>query len=369
MKDWYVIDDIDQLDSPQLVVYPDRVKYNITQAINMTGGTDRLRPHIKTHKTAEAIQMMIDAGISKFKCATISEADLLARNNAKDILLAYQPVGPKVDRFIQLIQKYPSIKFSCLTDHEGVLQNLNEKARQYGLVLDVYVDVNVGMNRTGIKPEGAEVLYLQGSAMAHINMKGLHIYDGHFRDKDIKVRKEKCDDAFLTVERVEEFIIDNGLPEPIIIAGGSPTFPIHAQRMDVECSPGTFVFWDYGYGQICSEQPFLPASVLVTRIISRPAENRICTDMGHKSIAAENEIGSRAYFLNATDLKLVGQSEEHGVVETTGTAEGFEPGMVLYVLPYHICPTVNLHDHLVAIENHHITGKWKVVARDREIIN
>lgn len=369
MKDWYVIDDIDHLDSPQLVVYPDRVKYNITQAINMTGGVDRLRPHIKTHKTAEAIQMMIEEGISKFKCATISEADLLARNHAEDVLLAYQPVGPKVDRFIQLIQKYPTTKFSCITDHLGVLQSLNEKGKQYGLVLDVFVDINVGMNRTGIKPEGAEVLYLQGSAMTNINMKGLHVYDGHFRDKDFKLRKEKCDDAFLTVERVEEFIIDNGLPEPVIIAGGSPTFPIHAQRMDVECSPGTFVFWDYGYGQICSEQPFIPASLLITRVISKPTDNRICTDMGHKSIAAENEMGSRAYFLNVSDLKLVGQSEEHGVVEITGKDAGLEPGTVLYVLPFHICPTVNLHDHIITIENHHITGKWRVVARDREIIN
>lgn len=101
--------------------------------------------------------------------------------------------------------------------------------------------------------------------------------------------------------------------------------------------------------------------------------------MGHKSIAAENEIGSRAFFLNAPELKLVSQSEEHGVVDTSaysnsesGTSSNdlsFDPGTVLYVLPYHICPTVNLHDQIVTIENHRISGKWKVIARNREVIN
>ncbi|MFZ9660477.1 MAG: D-TA family PLP-dependent enzyme [Chitinophagaceae bacterium] len=369
MKEWYVIDDIEKLDSPQLVVYPDRVKHNIELAIKMTGGTERLRPHIKTHKTAEVIRMMLSAGINKFKCATISEAALLANENAADVLLAYQPVGPKAERLLALIKQFPSTKFSCLVDHSAVLHALNEKAKSQNIILDVFVDINVGMNRTGIKPEGAEVLYLEASSMSHINIKGLHVYDGHFRDKDFATRKEKCDDAFLTVERVEEFITDNGLPEPVIIAGGSPTFPIHAQRMDVECSPGTFVFWDHGYGQICKEQEFLHASLLITRVISKPADGRVCTDMGHKSIAAENEIGSRAYFLNAPELKLIGQSEEHGIVDTTGVTGDFEPGTVLYVLPYHICPTVNLHDQIVVVEDHHINGKWKVVARDREVTN
>lgn len=369
MKEWYLIEDIDQIDSPQLVVYPDRVQHNINLAIQMTGSVDRLRPHIKTNKTAEVVRLMMKAGISKFKCATISEAEMLGMENAADVLLAYQPVGPKMERFISLIKKYPSTKFSCIIDDEMIMEYLHVLAGKSQLIVDVFIDVNVGMNRTGVKPEDAEVLYLKGSALSNINLRGLHVYDGHFRDKDFATRKSKCDDAFQTIERVEDFILDNGLPEPMIIAGGSPTFPIHAQRLDVECSPGTFVFWDHGYGEICKEQGFIPAALVITRVISKPAPDRICVDMGHKSIAAENDISNRAIFLNEEGLTLVGQSEEHGVISISPNASGFDPGKVLYVLPYHICPTVNLYDEMVVIENRKVTGSWKVVARDRKISN
>ncbi|MEY5045545.1 MAG: hypothetical protein RL713_770, partial [Bacteroidota bacterium] len=93
----------DQIDSPSLVVYPSLVRENIAEMIRMAGSVDRLRPHIKTHKTAEGIKLMQEQGIYKFKCATIAEAELLAINQAKDVLLAHQPVGVKIDRLIKLI--------------------------------------------------------------------------------------------------------------------------------------------------------------------------------------------------------------------------------------------------------------------------
>ncbi len=103
-----------------------------------------------------------------------------------------------------------------------------------------------------------------------------------------------------------------------IIAGGSPTFPIHARRAsDIQCSPGTFVYWDKGYGDQFPEQPFEPAALVVTRVISIRGETRLCLDLGHKSISAENELTKRVGFLNGPGLTPVGQSEEHLVVETT----------------------------------------------------
>lgn len=107
-----------ELDSPSLIVDASIVRKNIHEMIRMVGDANRLRPHIKTHKTAEGIQLMIAAGIHKFKCATIAEAELLANNGAKDILLAYQPVGPKIERLYQLTKTYTKIQFGCLTDHQ-----------------------------------------------------------------------------------------------------------------------------------------------------------------------------------------------------------------------------------------------------------
>ena len=79
-----------------------------------------------------------------------------------------------------------------------------------------------------------------------------------------------------------------GLPVPSVVAGGTPTFPIHARRPDVECSPGTSVFWDWSYSTILPDLDFLPAVLLLTRIVSKPGENRLCLDLGHKAVASEN---------------------------------------------------------------------------------
>ncbi len=106
---WYEIENIEDVDSPALLIYSDRVKHNIDLAISMIGNASRLRPHVKTHKAKEPTLLMMKAGITKFKCATIAEAEMLGMCNAADVLLAYQPLGPKLNRFIALIKKYPDL--------------------------------------------------------------------------------------------------------------------------------------------------------------------------------------------------------------------------------------------------------------------
>ena len=103
-ESWYLADDINQIDSPALLIYKDRVQHNIALAIQIVGDAARLRPHVKTHKSPEATKLMLEAGITKFKCATIAEAEMLAQCGAPDILLAYQPVGPKIGRLLKLVQ-------------------------------------------------------------------------------------------------------------------------------------------------------------------------------------------------------------------------------------------------------------------------
>ncbi len=364
MKPWYTIENIETLDSPQLVVYPDRVMHNIQHAIAMVGDISRLRPHVKTNKTAEVMRLMVNGGITKFKCATIAEAELLGIEKAKDVLLAYQPVGPKIERLIGLIRKYPETVFSCITDHPFAMEKINEAFGRASLKANVFIDLNLGMNRTGIAMENAFDLYREASRKININLRGLHAYDGHFRDPDIDRRTLACNEAFEKVVALKDRIVSEGFPAPHIIAGGSPTFPIHAKRPGVECSPGTFVFWDKGYTDLCPEQHFLPAALVVSRVISLPAAGKLCTDLGHKSIAAENDIQKRAFFLHETDLSLISQSEEHGIVEA-GPLHHFLPGDVLYVMPYHVCPTVALYDHMVVVENNIARESWTVEARKR----
>jgi D-threonine aldolase len=264
-NNWYTIKDIDQLDSPALVIFPERVKENVRRLVSMVAeDATRLRPHIKTHKTREASQMCLDAGVTKFKCATIAEAEMLGQCKAPDVLLAYQPGGPKLQRFAELTNKYPDTKYSCLVDNIDAAGKIAGVFSAAGKVMPVYIDLNVGQNRTGIAPGAAAMdLFRFCINTRGILFTGLHAYDGHIRNKDFEERKKACNEAFAKVEKIKKEIEQDGFT-PVIIAGGSPTFSIHCKRKEVECSPGTFVFWDKGYLDLCPEQPFEPAAVLVT---------------------------------------------------------------------------------------------------------
>ncbi|HEX5154902.1 MAG TPA: D-TA family PLP-dependent enzyme [Parafilimonas sp.] len=362
---WYEIKNIEAIDSPALIIYNDRVQQNIHSLIKMKD-VEHLRPHVKTNKIGEVCKQMLDAGITKLKCATIAEAEMLGSIKAPDVLLAYQPTITKAKRLLQLTQQYPSTRFSCLIDDVITAENISTIFSENNTVINAYIDLNVGQDRTGIKPANAFDLFNDCENFRGINIIGLHAYDGHIRDTDVDERKEKTDAAFDTVVQLAEEIGSSSGKKMKIVAGGSPTFPVHAQRSDVECSPGTFVFWDHGYKTQFPDEPFEYAALVIARVISVVDEHTICIDLGHKSVAAENVLEKRVYFLNAENVQPTGQSEEHLVLKVDD-ASVYKIGDVLYGVPYHICPTVALYERAVVVENNEAVGEWKVLARDRKI--
>jgi D-serine deaminase-like pyridoxal phosphate-dependent protein len=362
---WYEIRNIETIDSPALIVYKDRIQRNIN-ALIQTKDIAHLRPHVKTNKIAEVCGMMLSSNITKFKCATIAEAEMLGMIKAPDVLLAYQPTTIKAKRLLELVKKYPSTKFSCLIDDAVNAENISSIFLMNGLSIDIYIDLNVGQSRTGIKPVNAFDLFNECDTFTGSNIVGLHVYDGHIRDTDVNERKQKTDTAFDEVIKLSEKIESSTNKKLKIVAGGSPTFPVHAQRKDVECSPGTFVFWDWGYKTQFPDESFEIAALVITRIISIVDEHTICVDLGHKSVAAENVLEKRVHFLNAEDVQPVGQSEEH-LVLNVNDASMYKIGDVLYGVPYHICPTVALYERAIVVEDKTAVDEWKVIARDRKI--
>ncbi len=137
-----------------------------------------------------------------------------------------------------------------------------------------------------------------------------------------------------------------GVPVPRLVCGGTPSFPVYAGMTDVpgiECSPGTFVLHDAGYGPKYADLAGItPAAVLVTRVVSRPTANRVTLDLGSKAVAADPILEKRVTLLDFPEYKTVGHNEEHLIVETAG-AGAYKPGDVVFALPGHICPTVALH--------------------------
>lgn len=362
---WYEISNAEKIDTPALAVYPERVRENINLLKSFLPETHRLRPHVKTNKSPEVAKLLLEAGITKFKCATIAEGEMLAQSGAKDVLLAYQPTGPKIQRFSNLMKAYPKTAFSCLIDNPETAQEISNRMLMENLEAAVYIDLNVGMNRTGINPEDAISLYNFITTLKGIQFIGLHAYDGHLRDPDFEIRTTQCNQAYKAVDLLFEKIKSTD-KKITIIAGGTPTFPIHAKRKDIECSPGTFIYWDTGYGNILKEQPYLYAALILTRIISKPSPGILCLDLGHKAIASENPLTNRVTFLNANDFEPIGQSEEHLVVKTEQWTQ-YHVGQLIYGVPFHICPTVALHDFAWTIENHKATQIWHNLARTRKL--
>ena len=364
---WFNIRDVNKLDSPSLVIYTDRVLQNIRTAKQIVQDVSALRPHVKTHKSPEATRLLLAEGITKFKCATIAEGEMLARAGAQDVFLACQPVGPRAVRLRDLQETYPDTSFSCMVDNEGAARALAQVFHGATRPMRVFIDVNIGMNRTGILPgDGAMRLYQACTSMFGIETIGLHAYDGHINDMDPRVRSERCANGFSPVRTMYRDLILNGMSGPILVAGGSPTFPMHARHDDIECSPGTFIYWDRSYLEGLPDIPFIPAALVVTRVVSRPTPDTLCLDLGHKSVAAEKDLNHRVHFLNAPEAVAVAQSEEHLVVRVKDP-EVHELGEVWYGLPYHICPTCALYERAATVEDHRLSSEWTMIARDRRI--
>jgi len=364
---WYSIKNVSEIDTPSLVIHKDRVLRNIEKMIMMAGSVERLIPHIKTHKMMEVIQMMKDKGITQCKCATIAEAELAAMSGMNFVLIAHQLVGPKIDRFFALIKQYPNTQFASLLDDIHIAHQFQERAEKANLKISVFLDVNNGMNRSGF-PIQSEIFdfFQQIYNLSNIKVEGLHIYDGHYRQSDFEQRKAELDQDFLLVEALILRLQNEGHHQLKYIAGGSPAFSVHLDKTNILLSPGTSVFWDWGYSQKCPEQDFEIAGVVLCRIISKPTPGIITVDLGHKAIAPENPIDKRVQFLNIQDYTLVSQSEEHGVIQVSDW-DKWNVGDVLYGLPYHICPTVNLQSEVFVIEENKWTDTWNVLARQRRI--
>lgn len=363
---WYHVNNSETIVSPSLLVYPDRIEQNIKIMLEIAGGVAFLRPHIKTHKIAEIITMQLEHGIDKFKCATIAEAELLAQTGAKDVLIAMQLTGPNQHRFFDLISAYPKTHFSTIIDNSKIgneMATLSAKKKQ---TVSLWLDINNGMHRTGILPNTKAVeLYKEMAENAHIQMEGLHVYDGHIRNSDIATRVNVCNNAFETITNLKKQLEAEGLQVKNIVAGGTPSFPVHAKRDGVQVSPGTSLLWDYRYGSLFPDLKFLYAAVLMTRVISKPKNGHLCLDLGHKSVAPEMPL-PRVQFIEDTDFEQVGQSEEHLVV-TTKHSDNYEVGDVLYAIPYHICPTVAKYHEVTAITANKSDEVWEVAARNNKI--
>jgi D-serine deaminase-like pyridoxal phosphate-dependent protein len=366
IQPWYEVQNSNEISSPALIVYPDRIEENIRRMIAIAGNADRLRPHVKTHKMAELVKLQMKFGIQKFKCSTIAEVELVASCGAKDILLAMQPVGPAIRRLFEIKKQFPQSVISAIVDSEKIINEISSYGQKAGMEMNLWLDIDIGMNRTGISP-GKEAIGLYDliARTDSVKIAGLHVYDGHNHIPDQAERKKIFDECLKNIDDLAKAIVGAGHSYPTIIAGGTPTFPYFAKYKDMELSPGTLIFWDQGYSESFTDMDFLHAAVLLMRIVSKPGKNLLCLDLGTKAVASEMP-HPRVKILGLDNYKIKSHFEEHLVIEYPD-ADKFKPGDIFYGIPVHICPTVARYESVSAVRKNIYIGQWQVEARNRKL--
>lgn len=354
--------------SPQLVYYPALIRDNIAKMIKMAGSPERLWPHIKTHKNAYVVKMQMEAGITRFKCATIAEAEMAARAGAEHLLIAYPLVGPNPGRFVTLKKMFPKTVFYAIGDDTEQIQRLGRIALEEGMCVNVLMDMDTGQHRTGVPMEKAVALYREWASFPGVTMCGMHCYDGQRHESDSRVRwdaVEKVDAVLLALKKQLE---EDGFDCSILVMGGTPSFPAHISLTEEYLSPGTCVIQDAGYRDAYQDMDFVPAACVMSRVVSRPGEDTFTLDMGTKAVASDPP-AERGEIVGMEYAKTVLQNEEHWVVKVPQEHVADIPkiGSEVFVIPTHVCPTSALYPEVLAVEDKKLIGRWPVEARNRKL--
>jgi D-serine deaminase-like pyridoxal phosphate-dependent protein len=370
----YDVSGIDDVLTPALVVYPDLIAANIERAVEMLDGdVDRWRVHIKTAKLGRTLLMLIGRGIRNFKCATTLELLVVCQNGAADVLFAYPAMGANARRAQEIAQQFPGVRISALAESE-------EQVRQWrGSRVGIFLDINPGMNRTGIEQSDSDqvISVARGIAHAGLEFRGLHYYDGQYGGlTDGEGTNERTQAVHRGYDRLLEIAGElerSGINVPEVITSGTPTFPLSLAYEGFRCgnfvhrvSPGTVVYGDAtSLAQLPRECGYRPAALVVARVVSHPHAGIVTCDAGHKAVSADAGVPTCAV-LGHPELTPLSPSEEHLPLAVREGTSGPQVGEALYLLPRHICPTVNNFDCALLVRNGKIESVENVSARGHE---
>ena len=361
---------IEDVFTPALIVYPEIVASNIARTLHLLGGdANRWRAHIKTAKLAYTLRMLVERGVSNFKCATTLELLVACRSGAADVLLAYPVIGANARRVREVANQFPNVRISVLAENE-------EQVRQWrGAAVGVFIDINPGMNRTGIEQGRTDqvVGIVRAVADAGLDFHGLHYYDGQYGGLDEPQRTEAAHAGYDLLLKLVSAIRGNGMSVPEVITAGTPTFPCSLSYKGFQqggfihrVSPGTIVYCDAtSLAQLPCEYGYAPAVLVLTRVVSRPHTGIVTCDAGHKAVSADAGVPT-CVVVGHLELTPLAPSEEHLPMALERGTPGPEIGEPLYLLPRHICPTVNNFDCALLVREGHIASVEKVSARGRE---
>jgi D-serine deaminase-like pyridoxal phosphate-dependent protein len=366
----YGLSGIDDVLTPALVLYPDLIAANIERTIELLDGdASRWRVHIKTAKLGYTLRLLVERGIRNFKCATTLELLVACRSGVADVLLAYPVMGANARRAMEIAQEFPPVRISVLAENEEqVRQWRNGRA-------GVFLDINPGMNRTGIEQsDGDRVVTLaRAIADAGLEFRGLHYYDGQYGGATEPERTRATHRGYDRLLEIVSQLEGSGMKVPEVITAGTPTFPsslsyegFRRSNFVHRVSPGTVVYCDAtSLQQLPQKYGYRPAALVLTRVVSHPHAGIVTCDAGHKAVSADAGVPT-CVVVGHPELTPLSPSEEHLPLSVAKGSAGPQLGSALFLLPRHICPTVNNFDDALLVRNGKVEAVENVSARGRE---
>lgn len=363
----YEIEGVEKLLTPALAIYPGIVDANIAATVRLLGGdTNRWRPHVKTAKLAFIMHRLAERGIAQAKCSTTVELQTAIDAGIGDILLAYPVVGANASRVRAIAARNPPARISVLAE------NARQIEAWKGTGIGIFVDLNPGMDRTGIAQERTEAI-LDLARAAGPAFRGLHYYDGHLHAAALADRERAAHQGYDRLMEIAASIERAGIRIEEVITSGTPAFPCSASYAPFRrasfvhrASPGTVVYSDAtSLTQLPSDWGYQPAAVVVSTVVSHPRANYLTCDAGHKSVSADAGVPT-CMVIGRDDLRPLKPSEEHLPIEVLNGAARPEIGQALYLVPRHVCPTVNNFDDALIVSGHRVVALERVTARGHE---
>ena len=344
------------IDTPALLLDLDAMERNLAKMARFfSAGPTRLRPHYKNHKCPELAHRQMKAGAIGMTCATLSEAEVLVSNGITNILISSEVAGDrKIRRFVDLARQASVI---AVVDNARAAAALGAAGRGTGLRIGVLVNVNVGQNRTGVKP-GEPALELARKALEEgLWLRGLMGYEGHVAHQVEGTEKDSAYHlAMGALMKCRCLLEENGIPIEIVSTGGTGTHHLTPRFPGItEFQAGSYLVMDTEYTNTCKD--FERALTVLGTVISRTEGERVVVDAGLKSISGEHGV---PVVKGHENLRLRKLNAEHGIIDLLAPDASVQVGEPLEIWVHYSDATINLHERMYGIRNGAVEEVLKV---------
>jgi D-serine deaminase-like pyridoxal phosphate-dependent protein len=353
------------LDTPAVVIDIDRVVARIEgMASFMRARGVALRPHAKTHKSLEVGRRQIAAGAAGLTVATIGEAEVFAAGGMADLFIAYPVIatGSKAARLRDLAERCSlSVGADSVEGLEALAVALRGATRRPRVV----IEIDSGGARTGVPPERAGALARRGSDLG-LEVIGAFTHGGHGYAGS-GARAAAADDEVEALTAAADALRAEGVEPKVLSAGSTPTATLSARPPVTEERPGTYVFGDRQQAALAGE-PFDEAALMVaSTVVSAGSGDGFVIDAGAKVLAKDVSpfLSGHGSILGYPGAVIDRVNDHHGVVSLTDGGPRPPVGSVVWVMPNHVCPVVNLVDEMVVASGGRVVDRWPVDARGR----